>query len=255
MNEITDTGIINKNGIENGQTEQQHGLLSLSGQPIFDSPSPEWVQRVSKIPRVEYFSYRFSGKVLDQMTIDGETIVKRGPPKLPQYPIDIVALSDDELSTIRSEFHVSPGEWFFTQMVTDFLDDQIARDFPDHPIGLRGTACALNGHITHNGMHIRSIEEILRNGTEREATTTAATSFDPEHPDIPNRSLQWLIQHPQEIRALLQDAPDLAKTVFPVLLVYDAQDWVKTQSSTLPISDQFRSQAILKAYILDYPNK
>lgn len=240
---------------ELGKPQIDYGLVSLSGKPILESPRPEWIERASQIPRVEYFPYRLPGKVLRTVDLgDGHTVDQRGPARLPKRPIDTYPLSDEDIEAIETQLHKhSIGEFFYTELVAGYLGRKIAEEFPDVPIGLRGTACSVNGPITSEKLRIKSIEEILRDGTERSDFTTNATGFDPKLAEIQHRSLQWLIQHPQEIRGDLAKEPEKAAAIFPALLVYDAAEWVKTRASHLPNSPELRAKAILKAYVLDYP--
>jgi hypothetical protein len=234
----------------------ENGLVSTSGKAIFESPKPEWIEGLSQIPRVEYFSYRLPGEVIRTIDLgDGETVDQRGPSRLPKTPIDTLPLTDKDIEFIQSQNSGGLGNFFFPEYVSDYLAKQIAKEFPDMQLGIRGTACSVNGPITTETLRIKSIEEILRDGTERPDFTTNATTFSHEMPEIPSRSLQWLIEHPQEIRGRLAKEPQKAAEIFPALLVYDASEWMKIKASILPDSAELRAKAILKAYVLDYPCK
>ena len=119
-------------------------------------------------------------------------------------------------------------------------------------IAVRGVACSISSKpISIDGNLITNPAQILQLGAETSTTSSPMIGFKTE---IPSRSLQWLIQHPQELRerAVAEGKLAEAQSIYPLLIVYDRDQFNPTDTN-LPDDPEKRGKAIKEVIILDYP--
>ena len=149
---------------------------------------------------------------------------------------------------------------FIHQMVVPPLEKEIRRQFADKKIlGIRGTAASVDfdGEVVVKGRKIKNVEQVVLDGSES-GEVPLYTTFEPNGPGeynkIHHRSVQWVIDHARTLREELNKSgyTVMAETIFPVLLVYDIEILKKMEDG---LGGQSLADAVLKAYVLDYPVK
>lgn len=235
-----------------------NGLFGTNGIPVFESPSSQILQQLALEQRVEYFSYRIPGKIKNLIDVgDGELVEIREPAKKPTQPNEVIPLTDDETSAIRESSSLGLGGFLYPSYVTDFLAPHILEQSGRDKVGIRGIAASIDGRITVGEIDIQDIRQIVAQGSERGQDETLITVLDNAHPQFADKTLEWLIQSPQQLRLRL--SKDYAGKIFPIVLVYDLDKLSVGNkglySVELPQDKMERSKVILKAYVLDYPHK
>lgn len=256
-------GIARKRHPESLDAEQhldrRIGLFNKSGTQLLESPPPGVLANVAKNNpdgRVEYFRFRTVAPVTKQRIEDsGELVTWEGlePEGVDHSPSVTIPIEDG----YSAGYGMGDGSIVFANLaVVPELEKEIAKTFSDRElVGTRGIAVALGDGVTVGGERINTIQEILQAGGERSTDSPAQTAFSlNDGGKINNRSVQWLIEHPQNLRryAVKEGNTEAASKIFPALLVYDRSKFAQ-DSVRLPESSDERSRIILKAYILDYP--
>lgn len=235
------------------------GLFNSSGTQLLESPQPELISSIlenNEDGRIEYFRFRKMAPVTKQSITDsGELVTWEGlePSGIDHSPTVTIPIEDG----FSEGYGISDGGVVFANVaVIPELEKEISKSFADREeVGIRGIAVSLKDGITVHGTHINTIPEILQSGGAGGTDVQAQTLFVPnKHPEIGHRSIQWLMDHPQNIRrkAIEEGNRDAASNIFPAILVYDRSKF-SPNSVELPESTEERSKVILKAYILDYP--
>lgn len=210
------------------------GLYFPSGKPILSAPSPDQLSRFLSNQRVEYFS------------------------TLPNTP---VIIEKQEISpvgdTVLSQFEI-----YTKTPLAKKLKNQLAVHFGvnyDGRIGVRGTACSLSGSLQIGSREVRSIEQILQDGSDTGKTETLAWPIRAQDKEEMYKfAFEFLVSYSAELRELLRFAGEPEDSVFPLALVYDPQFLDPTRhfgmKVVLPEDGQKRSQAIFRAFVLDNPH-
>jgi len=149
---------------------------------------------------------------------------------------------------------------FDHEMVLPHLRGYLAKKYQGKNVAVRGTATTLltRHTVEVGGRVITTPIDILRMGIEREDKRgqeyAPMIGFDPKDPEIAFRTVQWLTQHPEELRkeARQEGHEEVARSIYPVLLVYDRTKFPEG-STLLPEDPSDRAGCILEALVLDYP--
>ena len=143
--------------------------------------------------------------------------------------------------------------WFF-ENVGALLAKQVLRDFPDQKtIYARAIACSLNGPMNYGDIHVKDIREVVNTGNEQEKRTTVTTGAI-GHYNNGELMTDWMIwlylfKGARELRSRLPE--ELARNIFPALLVYNEQARAKILNYHT-ISESDRATLVSRAYILPY---
>lgn len=211
--------------------ERPPGLYSPSGKLLFESPPEAAIAKlIQSNHRITYFPYR---------------LPEDGLPPIDEDPTGLYFVANTQ-GLARNLF-----TW---DIVIPSLEVYLVQKYQGQAIVLRGIACSLDldkPTVITNQTILNPIEIIQRGGEgvydePGKEKLPEALIFDVNHPDIPHRSLQWLLQWPEELRkraAANGDNP--AGKIFPLLLVYDRQ--------TVRDHPSDPSKWIAEAIILDYP--
>ncbi len=138
------------------------------------------------------------------------------------------------------------------------LASRILKDFPGKKtLRARGIAASINGAL-YDGRRllVRDIRQILRIGDEKGDESTLMASIGRDDQDVAHihdRLNQYLISGQDSLRRRFP--PEVGKSVFPVLLVYDESKvkFVAGYAHMLPTDPAERARCILKAYIFPRP--
>jgi len=235
--------------------ERPEGLYSQSGKLLFLSPPLDVVAALHKIdprPRISYFQYR----IPEQSDMP---FSKENPPKNYKTPKDRRAMSsfqDNYFFGLDKAYRNGlPNFLFENNCVIQHVNEYLGNKYNGKDVAVRGTACAISKiAVGIGGKEISDPAMILREGIEREGQHAPMLGFDTSHPTIPYRSLQWLSQHPQELRerARADNRVEEALSIFPILLIYDRTKF-EEGVTTLPTDPTKRAECILEAIVLDYP--
>jgi len=237
--------------VEPEVSQQRPGLFTESGSRLFYSPPQEAIAALQAVdPRIEYFRFHLPSPEQGQYEIPKDTFAM---------------IPDADLAHFEYFNRLGArGNLFAHRLVIPPLTAHLRERFGDlDVIGLRGTACIvdMSGRILlpNSDALFKSPVEILREGVENGGTYAPMTGFMPRDEglmaEINHRTVQWVIEHPQQLRKEMKDAGyaenDIAN-VFPLLLVYDRSKFPEG-STTLPNDPEERKKCILAAFILDYP--
>lgn len=236
------------------RSEFPRGLYTQSHKLLFESPSPSAIMSFQKADsRVTYFHY------LVPDISPGEKIFEKGEPKYITPEESHVALSvpDDQFQGLDEINSQGIPRNLFDFFVTPHLEQYLAKKYRDREIAVRGTACSIKTGIslTNDSFKINDPVQILESGIEHNKPEVAPMiRFDSNDPKIPFRSLQWLTEHPGQLReqAREEGRSDAAENIFPILLVYDRTKFPEG-STVLPSDPTERAKCILEAIVLDYP--
>lgn len=254
MTPFTDTSEIqSQRFIETEGEDHFSGLQLQSGVQLFDSPPQKKVALLQAAdPRVTYFRFCIPAVSYTELT------QSRVWP-IPLKPAPDVAIVLDWPSTEVNGLHkqvnsMTAPENLFLEFVIRPLSDYLSRKYEGASIALRGTAAALDSDLEAAGKRVLTPCEILKAGVENGKESVAMTVFlDSGDAQVNFRSLQWLLQHPTELRASMSKEDDsMSKMIFPVLLVYNV-DAFPEGKVLLPENPELRESVILEAIILDMP--
>lgn len=137
--------------------------------------------------------------------------------------------------------------------VTEQLDNEIRKKYTGQRIGLRGVVLSLGDEVRVEKTKVKSIQEVLMDGTEM---------LLPHNPNISRDSLRggeygiiYGVTTTEHFRE--QASPEKRDWLFPGFLVYDRSKLLRETggrsgcSYILPTSNEERSKVILGVYILD----
>ena len=228
------------------------GLFTESGIQLFESPRLEYTAALHAAdPRIEYFRFRVPQPDSDQWYVPAESVVR--------YPGE-----DDSLAFYNYGNSLGvAGNLFANKLVIPQLTDHLRERFGNFDtIGLRGTACVVDRSrevtLPNSGKKLKTPVEIVQEGVETEGMYAPMTGFHPKEnrtEEIGHRTVQWVMDHPQQLRGDLKKAgysQDDIASIFPLLLVYDRSRFPEG-STALPEDPEERKKCILAAYVLDYP--
>lgn len=220
-------------------SERKFGIFTDSRVPIIEAPTPEQIARLKENPKIEYF-----------------------PTRVPEDWIKNMPLTDADMESIRMPG--MPTDFVYNELVLNRLEKYVANIYKDRfPIGIRGTVASIEGPIINGQIRINDIQQMLAEGSDRGGDETNIAIMDKTKfedpwmdPQIHYRTKQWIAQSSQEMRKALEADPEARKKIFPVLFVYDLS---KLKPGThyggkLPDSQEERAEAIIKAYVTDYPH-
>jgi hypothetical protein len=213
------------------ETLISHGLFTDTGTAVLEPPSDVQLHMLETLPNAAYF-----------------------PTRIPSRWHDSLPFSASLLGMLKKDGY-NATDRFYQEMVEDPLGEHIAREFQGKPILLRGSACSIENHIVHGAIQIKNVKEVIRDGCEYDdKESIALTSFDAYHQRIASLTTLWLKKSPRNLRNLVGKHSH-ATQIYPVLLVYDGTKLQKGSGYTFNFhpTRASRSQAILKAYITDYP--
>jgi hypothetical protein len=221
-------------GVKTTKTERNQtdrGIFSETGKCLIEAPGQQTLEKYRGNPRVEYFPAQITGVVKEH------------------YPIPD---ADVESMSKGNQLGV-----LYSLCTLDQLGDHIAKSLSDeHPVGIRGTVCSIDGEIDYDNIRIKDLSQVLNDGTEKEDDQTLISALSKKDPTIHHRTRQWLIQGAQELREKFAATPDLQKKLFPILLVYSLdklKPLPQLYAAQLPSALEDRARIIVRAYILDYP--
>lgn len=209
--------------------KKEYGLFTESGNPILESPTPRQIDNLKSESRIEYFHYRIPGKIIDMSAeerIHDSPIIPKDPYVTPSMIKEKEQDFYEEILPVLESFnipHQDLGGFIHKQLVTNFLGEQIIKEFLNSKInmvGIRGIAASIDGDVETSEGIVEDIKTIVKSGSERGKDKTLITSLEKGR-EIHYRTLQWLVQSPQEIRKLLIQRPEDAHKIFPAILVYD----------------------------------
>lgn len=146
----------------------------------------------------------------------------------------------------------------YNENVSARLAEQVLRDFPNEESILgRGIAASINGPV-YDGKNllIKDIRHTLQTGSDgrSDITLLAGVGRDGERaPSLDHYINKYLISGQRGLRKRVD--PEAARTIFPVLLIYDRSKMKATGGYTfvLPSDPKEREACILKAYIAPRP--
>lgn len=226
--------------------EARRGFFFTTGEPILSTPTEAQLKNLSRDPRLEYFS------------LFGEEPVSEDSQIRLYHPVGEIA----RLALISRS--VTP--------LVERIRMHLMENLPaDALVWIRGTACSLDGSIKYKdttrvgdqihefGKEIRSIEQILSEGTDTGALETGVWPGrinDNVH-GLFGLALDHIYFYVRKFRKELRRQGISDGSVFPLVLVYDATyiDPTWALRARLPEDVESRSKAILRAYILDYPHE
>lgn len=205
----------------------ERGLFMNKGEPILTCPSPIQLHALEGLKHVDYFSpLGSSPECMDGVIGEGR---------------------------LRSVNQTS-GINYYKDLVTDPLTVKLKEEFCDNgSIGIRGTACSLNGPIEARYDVIRDIRQIVREGTDTGRQDTAIMVFDPKgNESISGYPLMYLQYWAKMIQMTQAGGPNIH--IFPLLLAYDLSFMKSDGKIYVPIGIDAGPYCIRIAFILDYPN-
>ena len=209
---------------------QERGIFTETGRYILKAPEEELIKKYVGNERIEYFPAQVPEKI-------------RG-----HYPF-----RDADVNTIAEQ------DQLWTLYNLCFLN-QLERHLSDtlkegERVGIRGTACSIDGEINEGDLHIKDLFQTLNDGTEKEGDQTLITDFSNEDPEIHHRTTQWLIKGVQELRAKFALRQDMQEKIFPIIIIYRLEGLkpLGLYEVKLPTVPEDRANIIKKIYILDYP--
>ena len=228
------------------------GMLSASGTKLLESPNMSRLEELlATDKRIVYFRFHMPQDIKDKNNIQPNP----DPAPLEAMTID---LADEELDYIDFAFNgISAPENLFHFYTLPALTEYLANKYQDQEIGLRGTATAVADFpIKAGDVMVKDPLEILQFGTESGGDSAPMTGFKPWYGkyEIASRSLQWLFQHPRQLReeAGQWEEPSDQGAIFPALLVYDRTKF-EEGTAALPNDQKVRAEVILEIIILDMP--
>lgn len=211
----------------------RRGVYTTGDVPVLVTPTPDQVVAVNGLNKAAYFSTIGDAPIFVASELTGST---------------------------RPEALTSPT--FLTHTVRP-LTDRIRRDLklrygdavPER-VSVRGTAVSLTGRvevddIDANPRVFDSLAEILSLGTDRGGNPVLAESpFVNDDQILSYDALRYTQFHARQLRSMLEMVGMPSDGVFPLVLVFDpkyARGLVVTPPADQP------GEAILNAYVLDYP--
>ena len=230
------------------------GLYSETGGLILETIPENIIQNLKSIdPRLSFVGI--------QAPVD-ETLLSNLDSKI------VLSRDYEQAFAIINNFGVDGNsfvDYVIPSLVAD-LDRVLTKSGKDR-IGLRGTACSIEGKISEPAappktyrVNLSDIREIMKLGKEQTGDETLVSTYHKnnpgQEPEIHHRTVQWLVDHPKTARKDLVANSDIARKVYPLLLVYDLD---KLQPGKTLYSAQLKpgisswSDALLKAYILPCP--
>ena len=198
------------------------GLYNIQGKPILICPSVEQIKRINNLPIAAYLS-----------------IIGQAP------------------ELIDEQSYKDPYE-IFSNKVLDPLQERLLADEGIKPysiddIGIRGTACSLEGELSFKKgtqrLVVRSLEQILREGTDSGEQTTGLAPVS----DLDGFPAMYLRSTPLNFRvsaAFYSGAQDDSYPIFPLLIIYNKSLMSFDNRSSRYIMG--RRNPIVRAFVLDY---
>lgn len=217
-------------------SQREGGIFSISGKCLIEAPDRAIIDKFRDNTRIEYFPSQADG------------LRKIGE----QYP-----LPDEEVASIVADIEVRALEGVYDFTVLDQLTERLLQSIEDQArIAIRGTVCSIDGDIDYEGIHVKDVQRVLADGTEKEGDTTLVAPFSRQDPAIHHRTTQWLRESVQSLRESVKARPDLKKKLFPIIIVYSPerlQQGERLYEVKLPDAPEDREAVIKKIYVLDYP--
>lgn len=213
----------------------RRGVYLLSGEAVLVTPSPDQIEKIAGIPKAIYFST--IGQDATYVAHEGIGEGGLGSYHSPTFlDFSIRPLS----SKIRSDLKANLG------------------CIPEK-VGVRGTACSLDGNLRvddfldgSTNILIKNLEETITSGSDREdAVNIEPTSLSGDFL-VNNYALRYLVLHPRKLRFLANISQLPSNNIFPLLLIYDLKYSEGTRIK--PPADK-PDDPILSAYVLDYPER
>lgn len=216
--------------------QEYRGIVSASGKLLIEAPDRAVVERFRGNSRIEYFPSQADG------------LRKIGE----QYP-----LPDEEVVSMVADTEIRALEGVYEYTVLDQLAERLLQSIEGQArIAIRGTVCSIDGDIDYEGIHVKDVQRVLADGTEKEDNTTLVAPFSREYPTIHHRTTQWLRESVQSLRESVKARPDLGNKLFPIIIVYSPerlQQGERPYEVNLPDAPEDRAVVIQKIYVLDYP--
>lgn len=207
---------------------KERGLYDASGELLLEAPTQEQLKNLPDDSKVLYFTTLGNKAQVIEVTVDKS--IKRDQSR-----------SDESL--------------FTRKYVTHPLASRIRQDLPGlGTVGIRGTASSLDGSIPFMGRNmLRRLDQILAEGSDTPQPSALVEHFDLTTEDeIKGMPYAYLHLHPRRMRRSLEGIAD--KSIFPLLLVYDLKFEDPTHGGIIWLPKVNPSQALLKAYIVDFPH-
>ncbi len=239
--------------------EGKYGLYTETGEPIFESPTLSQIQRIAGDPRIEYFPFQIPDGEVTRVVNDLGGVAILNDPKVLREGLVTLPLEDNRLLLLREGR--GGTEKLFMRYIIDFLVLHMKKELGEKfLVGLRGTCCSVDGSINAGGLQVMDIKDVVQKGNERSHNEAPMTGFGDESNELHYRTQQYLVWSAQHLRRDLSEYPEQAAKIFPVLLVYDKSKMNMQEGGaylkvTLPDSEEEASQAIIKAYVLDFPGQ
>jgi hypothetical protein len=262
------------------------GVYTTTGKPIIERPPQETLARLRRDPRIGYMPF-----ILDKS--DRE-------PERPYYPKPLNPLSEARAKQLLEPWgdkweppwvswakgwdgsDLGIGIRIITErgnLRPSSILSKIKSEFKDKfPVGIRGTACSIDGTIDltagsrqkfvlQDKNKIKDINEILSTGTEKTIDRAMLVPIDDSVEELSGFVYRWLFEHAVRARKDLESVPELASRVFPALEIYDfnalttrlnfneviAKNWGGVDC-ILPNAKEALEKLILKIFIFDYPH-
>jgi hypothetical protein len=226
------------------------GLYSSSGTLILESPPTVEVNKLRSIdPRITYFHFYKTAIDFDS---DGKPKISYSENNEQEV---ILPATDDELLGFDIINNDGGPVNIAYDCVISQLTKYIREKYGNEKIAIRGVACSISTSrpIVVEGNLITNPGQILSLGAERAVESSPMINVDQDGDSLPYRSIQWLYQHPQQLRAKAVEEGMVEKShkIFPLLIVYDRL--INPDNWNLPKDPMEREKAIKEVILLDYP--
>lgn len=222
----------------------ERGLFRPDGKPIFSTPTPEQISQINSLPQAEYFS-----TLAEDPEVVARFLKYAGIYRVPG---------------IMYQFNQTAYKYHRKYVLNPLLE-KISSEFGTSPqdIVIRGTAGSIDRPVdTKTYGRLMTLEQMLKAGSDtgKQETRVAslAEKIDPKLVEeaVTTYGRGHADAYLQSWSAILRNdllSSEDAKSIFPILFIYDAKMLKRSNhDQLLPDEPELREKAIIKAYVLDH---
>ncbi len=216
------------------RVEQLHtGTFTNRFGETFEQPDTAALQQLAEAdPRITYFMAPNPSPTLGEVIMDGAADESEKPTRTSGDMID---------------------------MMRHALAEQVAKDFPGRNLIIRGAMTSINGAMRlREGGAVLDTADVVALGEERGQGWFRGTRFqqgsETRGPSIDYLSMQAALEAKPFEEAMAEGGPGAShESVFPTLLVYDAEQLERPDGAYYEYTIPPGNDAVLAAYVMDRP--